>query len=96
MPPELSAPVEPAPAPEPEPPSPAQARAAATEAARAAVRRRIFCYEHLMAHHPELSSEIQDLSDALAYFDDDDNLLPPELWPVPHRPSRHAEDAPES
>jgi hypothetical protein len=83
MPPELSAPVEPAPeAPEaPEPPSPTQARASATEAARAAVRRRLFCYEHLMAQHPELSSEIRDLSDALAYFDDADNLLPRELWP---------------
>ena len=39
-----------------------------------------------MTHHPELSSEIQDLSDALAYFDDDDNLLPPELWPVRSHP----------
>ena len=56
-------------------------RAAAIEAARAAVRRRLFCYEHLMAHHPELSSKIQDLSDAQAYFDDADTLLPPELWP---------------
>jgi phage terminase small subunit len=81
MPPELSAPVEPAPAPEPEPSSPAQARAATTEAARAAVRRRLFCYEHLMAQHPELSGKIHDLSDALAYFDDADNLLPKELWP---------------
>jgi phage terminase small subunit len=83
MPPELSAPVEPAPAPEaPEPPpSPAQARAAAAEAARAEVRRRLFRYEHLMTHHPELSSEIHDLTDARAYFDDADNLLPPELWP---------------
>src|SRR3954451_21439458 len=80
MPPELSAPVEPAPAPEP-PLSPAQTRAAATEAARAEVRRRLFRYEHLMAHHPELSSEIRDLSDTTAYFDADDNLLPPELWP---------------
>ena len=44
MPPELSAPVEPAPAPEapePPPPTPAQARAAAIEAARAEVSRRI-------------------------------------------------------
>ena len=79
MPPELSPPVEPAPELEPTPP--AQTRATATEAARAAVRRRLFCYEHLMAHHPELSSKIRDLSDALAYFDDADNLLPPELWP---------------
>ena len=46
-----------------EPPSPAQTRAAATEAARAEVRRRLFCYEHLITHHPELSSEIRDLSD---------------------------------
>jgi hypothetical protein len=78
MPPELPPPVEPAPEP---PPSPAQTRDAATGAARAAVRRRLFCYEHLLAHHPELSREIRDLSDALAYFDADDNLLPPELWP---------------
>lgn len=104
MPSELRPPVEPAPAPEPEsePPSPAQTRAAATEAARAEVRRRLFCYEHLIAHHPELSSKIHDLSDALAYFDADDNLLPPELWPVNSSPnlsptpSRHAENAPES
>ena len=34
-----------------------------------------------MARHPELSGKIQDLSDAQAYFDEDDNLLPPELWP---------------
>ena len=100
MPPKLRPPVEPAPAPEPEPepPSPAQARAAATEAARAEVRRRLFRYEHLMAHHPELSSEIRDLSDASAYFDADDNLLPPELWPVNSSPtpSRLAEDASKS
>ncbi len=100
MPPELSAPVEPAPAPEvPEPqPSPAQTRASATEAARAEVRRRLFCYEHLMAHHPELSSKIRDLTDALAYFDADDTLLPKELWPggTGTTPSRHAEDAPKS
>jgi hypothetical protein len=80
MPPEFSTPVEPAPAPEP-PPSPDETRAAAIEAARAEVRRRLFRYEHLMTHHPELSSEIQDLSDTRAYFDADDNLLPPELWP---------------
>jgi hypothetical protein len=87
MPPELSAPVEPAPAPEPEPEpepepsSPAQASASATEAARAVVRRRLFCYEHLITRHPELSSEIHDLSDAEAYFDDADTLFPRELWP---------------
>jgi hypothetical protein len=81
MPPEIQPPVEPAPEiPEP-PPSPAQKRAAAVEATRAAVRRRIFCYEHLMTHHPELSSKIHELSDAKAYFDDSDTLLPPELWP---------------
>jgi hypothetical protein len=80
MPPELSAPVEPAPTPEPQP-SPARMREAATEAARAEVRRRLFRYEHLMARHPELSSEIHDLSDTLPYFDDADNLLPRELWP---------------
>ena len=34
-----------------------------------------------MTHHPELSSKIQDLSDAQAYFDDADTLLPTELWP---------------
>jgi hypothetical protein len=79
MPPEHMAKVEPAPAPEP-PPSPAQARAAAVEAARAEVSRRIFRYEHLMTHHPELSSRIHELTDARAYFDDADNLLPPELW----------------
>jgi hypothetical protein len=96
MPPELPPLVEPAP--EPEPPSPAQTRAAAAEAARAEVRRRLFRYEHLITHHPELSSEIQDLSDASAYFDADDNLLPRELWPVNSSPtpSRLAEDAPES
>ena len=51
-----------------------------------------------MAHHPELSGEIRDLSDASAYFDADDNLLPPELWPVNSSPtpSRLAEDASES
>jgi hypothetical protein len=80
MPPETQPPDEPAPEiPEP-PPSPAQKRAA-VEATRAAVRRRIFCYEHLMTHHPELSSKIHELSDAEAYFDDSDTLLPPELWP---------------
>jgi hypothetical protein len=81
MPPELPPPVEPAPTPEPEPPSPAQASTSANEAARAAVRRRLFRYEHLITRHPELSSEIHDLSDAQAYFDDADNLLPRELWP---------------
>jgi phage terminase small subunit len=80
MPPEIQPPVEPAPAPE-LPPSPAEMRAAVLEATRAAVRRRIFCYEHLMAHHPELSGKIDDLSDAEAYFDDADTLLPPQLWP---------------
>jgi outer membrane biosynthesis protein TonB len=94
MPPELRPPVEPAPAPEPESPSPAQ-RASANEAARAAVRRRLFCYEHLMARHPELSGKIRDLSDAQAYFDDADNLLPPELWPDSSHPESHAADAPE-
>ena len=79
MPPELSTPVEPAPEMEPTPP--AQTRAAATEAARAAVRRRLFRYEHLITRHPELSGEIRDLSDAEAYFDDADTLLPRELWP---------------
>jgi hypothetical protein len=73
------------PAPEPEPASPTQAsaqdRAAANEAARAVVRRKLFCYERLLTRHPELSSQIHDLSDALAYFDDGDTLLPPELWP---------------
>ena len=34
-----------------------------------------------MARHPELSSQIRDLSDTHPYFDADDNLLPPELWP---------------
>ena len=79
MPPELPPPVEPAP--EPEPPSPAQASTSAKEAARTAVRRRLFCYEHLITRHPELSSEIHDLSDVEAYFDDADTLLPRELWP---------------
>jgi hypothetical protein len=85
MPPELPPPVEPMPAPEPQPDSPAkasaQARAAANEATRAVVRRKLFCYEHLLTRHPELSGQIHDLSDALAYFDDGDTLLPPELWP---------------
>jgi phage terminase small subunit len=85
MPPELPQPVEPAPAPAPDRLSPtqarAQARAAAQQAARAEAARRIFRYEHLMAHHPELSPRIQELSDARAYFDDSDTLLPPELWP---------------
>jgi hypothetical protein len=87
MPPELPALVEPAPAPEPEPPSPTATRQSAIEAARAAVRRRVFCYEHLLTYHPELSREIRDLSDALAYFDADDNLLPPELWPISPSPA---------
>jgi len=73
------------PIPDPEPPAPAQAsaqaRAAANEAIRAVVRRKLFCYEHLLTRHPELSSQIHDLSDALAYFDDGDTLLPPEHWP---------------
>jgi hypothetical protein len=98
MPPELPPLIEPAPAPEP-PPSPDQTRASATEAARAAVRRRLFCYEHLMARHPELSAKIQDLSDAPAYFDADDNLLPPELWPDSthsiHHPGHHAGNSPD-
>jgi hypothetical protein len=82
MPPELRPSVEPTPASTPEPPpSPAQSRHSAIEAARTAVRRRLFCYEHLMDRHPELSGKIRDLSDAQAYFDEDDNLLPPELWP---------------
>jgi phage terminase small subunit len=98
MPPEHATPVEPAPIPEvpeaPEPPpSPAQTRSAATEATRAAVRRRLFCYEHLITRHPELSGAIRDLSDALAYFDDADNLLPPELWPDPSRPATPVQPA---
>jgi phage terminase small subunit len=93
MPPELSPPPAPAPAPEPEQPSPAQARAAAIEAARAEVRRRLFRYEHLLTHHPELSSEIRDLSDTSAYFDDADNLLPPELWPERSGNPGSSEDA---
>ena len=90
-------PVDASPAPDPTPPPHQPGRASAPpplEAARAAVRRRLFCYEHLMARHPELSGKIQDLSDALAYFGEDDNLLPPELWPAaatpaPRRPSGH-------
>ena len=93
MPPELRPPVEPAPA--PELPPPAETRASANEAARAAIRRRLFCYEHLMDRHPELSGKIRDLSDAQAYFDEDDNLLPPELWPEGTHPGRHAGNAPE-
>jgi hypothetical protein len=102
MPPELSAPVEPAPAPAaaPEPPpSLAQTRATANEAARAAVRRRLFRYEHLMSRHPELAGKIRDLSDADAYFDEDDSLLPLELWPGGTHgahPGRYAGNAPES
>ena len=91
MPPELPQPVEPAPAPAPDRLSPAQARAearaAAQQAARAEAARRIFRYEHLMAHHPELSPRIEELSDARAYFDDSDTLLPPELWPEQAQPS---------
>ena len=88
MPPEARPPVNASPAPHPTPassPTRSRQRDAASEAAReatrAAVRRRLFCYEHLMARHPELSDKIQDLSDAEAYFGEDDNLLPPELWP---------------
>jgi phage terminase small subunit len=87
MPPELPQPVEPAPAPASDRLSPAQARAAAQQAARAEAARRIFRYEHLMAHHPELSPRIEELSDARAYFDDSDTLLPPELWPEQAQPS---------
>jgi phage terminase small subunit len=84
MPPELPSPVEALPAIEPAPtPSTARAlqRAAALEANRAAVKRRIFCCEHLLTLHPELSGRIDDPSDALAYFDENDSLLPKELWP---------------
>jgi phage terminase small subunit len=91
MPPELPQPVEPAPAPAPDRLSSAQARAearaATQQAARAEAARRIFRYEHLMAHHPELSPRIEELSDARAYFDDSDTLLPPELWPEQAQPS---------
>jgi hypothetical protein len=98
MPSELRRPVEPTPAPvaAPEPPPPAQSRHSANEAARAAVRRRLFRYEHLMARHPELSGKIRDLSDAEAYFDEDDSLLPPALWPGGTHgtyPGRHARNA---
>jgi phage terminase small subunit len=84
MPLELPPPVEALPATEPAPtPSTIRAlqRAAALEANRAAVKRRIFCCEHLLALHPELSGRIDDPSDALAYFDESDTLLPKELWP---------------
>jgi hypothetical protein len=84
MPPELPPPVEALPATEPAPnPSTVRAlqRAAALEANRAAVKRRIFCCEHLLTQHPELSGRIDDPSDALAYFDENDTLLPKELWP---------------
>jgi hypothetical protein len=84
MPPELPPPVEALPATEPAPiPSTVRAlqRAAALEANRAAVKRRIFCCEHLLTLHPELSGRIDDPSDALAYFDENDSLLPKELWP---------------
>jgi hypothetical protein len=84
MPPELLPPVEPLPATEPAP-TPAAIRslqrAAALQANRAAVKRRIFCCEHLLTLHPELSGRIDDPSDALAYFDENDTLLPKELWP---------------
>jgi phage terminase small subunit len=93
MPPELRLAVEPAPAHTPNPP--AQSRHSAIEAARAAVRRRLFCYEHLMARHPELSGKIRDLSDALAYFGEDDNLLPPELWPNSTHPGHHTGQHPD-
>jgi hypothetical protein len=104
MPPEARPPVNASPAPHPRPaPSPTRsrrsdaAREAAREATRAAVRRRLFCYEHLMARHPELSDKIQDLSDAEAYFGEDDNLLPPELWPGrSHPPSSVPVTAPET
>jgi hypothetical protein len=84
MPPELPPPVEAFSATEPAPtPSTVRSlqRAAALEANRAAVKRRIFCCEHLLTLHPELSSRIDDPSDALAYFDENDSLLPKELWP---------------
>jgi len=84
MPPELPPPVEALPATEPAPtPSTVRSlqRAAALEANRAAVKRRIFCCEHLLTLHPELSGRIDDPSDALAYFDENDTLLPKELWP---------------
>jgi phage terminase small subunit len=84
MPPESSAPVDASPAPEPTHPRSMDRsvqRAAALEANRAAVRRRIFCCEHLLTLHPELSGRIDDPSDALAYFDENDRLLPKELWP---------------
>jgi hypothetical protein len=77
MPPEIPPPVKPA----PELPLPAKTPDPATEAARAAARRRLFCYDHLIAHHPELSSKVRSLEDALGYFDDANNLLPQELWP---------------
>jgi hypothetical protein len=84
MPPELPSPVDAVPAPEPTPSlstTRSIQRAAALEANRAAVTRRIFCCEHLLTLHPELSGRIDDLSDALAYFDESDNLLPKEFWP---------------
>lgn len=84
MPPELPPPVQALPVTEPAPtPSTVRAlqRAAALEANRAAVKRRIFCCEHLLTMHPELSGRIDDPSDALAYFDENDTLLPKELWP---------------
>jgi phage terminase small subunit len=84
MPPELPPPVEALPATEPAPtPSTVRSlqRAAVLEADRAAIKRRIFCCEHLLTLHPELSGRIDDPSDALAYFDENDSLLPKELWP---------------
>jgi hypothetical protein len=84
MPPEAPAAVDASPAPEPAHPRSMDRsvqRAAALEANRAAVRRRIFCCEHLLTLHPELSGRIDDPSDALAYFDESDRLLPTELWP---------------
>jgi phage terminase small subunit len=90
MPPELPPPVEALPATEPAPtPLTVRAlqRAAALEANRAAVKRRIFCCEHLLTLHPELSGRIDDPSDALAYFDENDSLLPKELWPSETNPA---------
>ena len=84
MPPEAPSPVDASPAPElthPRSTDRSVQRAAALEANRAAVRRRIFCCEHLLTLHPELSGRIDDPSDALAYFDENDRLLPKDLWP---------------
>jgi hypothetical protein len=88
MPPEFASPVNASPAPEPTPEKlRALQRAAALEANRAAVKRRIFCCEHLLTLHPELSGRIDDPSDALAYFDENDTLLPKELWPSETTPA---------